>query len=85
MPGTETPVADERLINAAEVGKRLSLSGRTIRNWTRADEFLAPATTRNGRVPRWRSADVNRWIEARGVPIELIKRAAERSAAIHRW
>jgi hypothetical protein len=75
------PADDEMLIDAAEVGKRLSVSGRTVKDWWRAGTFIPPVLNRsNGQTLRWRIRDVNSWIKERGIAKAHIRQAARRSA-----
>lgn len=53
----------ERFLDKDEVGRRLGVSGWTVRQWSQDGRFI-PATM-VGNLPRWREQDVNLWIAAR--------------------
>jgi excisionase family DNA binding protein len=59
------PRAADELLTAAELAKELKVSRRTLQRWRVAG--TGPPFVRAGRSPRYRWADVQRWLrETRG-------------------
>lgn len=70
-------IETERLLAVDEVARRLDMSPDTVRTMSLDGRFIPPL--RVGKLIRWREADLNEWIAARGVAAKQIVAAAAKS------
>ncbi len=72
------------LLTARDVADRLGISLRTVWRWTGSGELPAPVRRgSSGRVVRWKSADIQQYVEALPVQRQSL-RAAARQRRIER-
>jgi excisionase family DNA binding protein len=61
------------LLTAREVAARLDIGLRTVWRWTATGELPAPVRCgRNGRVVRWKTADIEQFVQA--LPVSRTRR-----------
>ncbi len=62
-PAPRTPAPTSRLLTSRDVAKRLLCDARTVRRLSREGKFPRPIKV--GRRLRWRTAEVDEWLEHR--------------------